>query len=348
MKKAAFIGAACALSVAGVAHAQSSVTLFGVLDAGVRYVKTGSQDQTQVTSGGIATSRIGFRGVEDLGNGLKAGFWLESQINGDNGTADTTKFWGRRSTVSLMGGFGEVRLGRDYSPVYRVILAADPFADTGLGAITSVFSGSTANTSTYAGVPYNTLKRQDNAVSYFTPENLGGFSAVITAAPGEGTTGNKLIGGNIGYKAGPAQILVGYSQTETTAEEDVKNWAVTGLYDWSGVKLSLGFSEQKYLSAKERHANVGAALPLGPGSFKASYVFSQGTGAFFTAGDGVKNKGQKIALGYQYDLSKRTALYTNAAYVKNEGGAAFVAAGGPPAVVNGNSRGVDVGIRHSF
>ena len=104
-------------SFAGVAAAQSSVTLFGVADASARQVKNGSAgSQKQLASGGNATSRFGLRGLEDLGGGLRAGFHLESGINLDTGTTDA-KFWGRRSTVSLLGGFGEVRLGRDRKSV---------------------------------------------------------------------------------------------------------------------------------------------------------------------------------------------------------------------------------------
>ncbi len=331
---------ALALASMGAAHAQSSVTLFGVLDAGVRYTKSGDVDRKLVSSGGLNTSRLGFRGIEDLGNGLKAGFWLESQVNGDDGTTQS-RFWHRRSTVSLIGGFGEVRLGRDFSPVYRVITAADPFGDTGLGAIADQMANTTIN-----GASYDTFKRLDNAVSYFLPDNMGGLTGMVTVAPGEGTTGKKLIGGNLGFKVGPVLLAGAYSETEII-DEDVKNWALTAAYDIGTTKLMAGYSELKYLSAKERHANVGAVIPAGPGSIRVSYVYTQGSGSTFEA-DGEKDKSQKIALGYEYTLSKRTSVYTTAAYVKNENGARFIVNQAPTLTSSSSSRGVDLGIKHSF
>jgi len=109
--------ALAALTFAAGAHAQSSVTLFGVVDASVVRMSSNTNSVTGLSSGGQSSSRLGFRGVEDLGGGLKAGFWLEGGLNTDNGTAAGFRF-DRRSTVSIAGGFGEVRLGRDKSPAY--------------------------------------------------------------------------------------------------------------------------------------------------------------------------------------------------------------------------------------
>ena len=112
------------LAASGAAMAQSSVTLFGIVDTGVGYIDNGGnevagstagQNKYGMTTSGNATSRLGFRGVEDLGGGLKAGFWLEGQIDGDDGNAAGFNFK-RRSTLSLMGGFGEVRMGREQTP----------------------------------------------------------------------------------------------------------------------------------------------------------------------------------------------------------------------------------------
>ena len=126
MKKS--LVALAALAVVSAASAQSSVTLFGVVDAMVGSYKTDSiGTATKMNTSGLSSSRLGFRGVEDLGGGMSAGFWLEAGINPDSGIgqgsttnnqASTTNNGGlvfnRRSTLSLMGGFGEVRLGRDY------------------------------------------------------------------------------------------------------------------------------------------------------------------------------------------------------------------------------------------
>src|SRR4051794_6397517 len=157
---------------AGVASAQSSVTLYGTLDVAGRYVKADGRDsRLSEATDGLNSSQLGFRGVEDLGGGLRAGFTLLSGVNPDNGTSNTTppaagglqrKFWNRRSTVSLFGPFGEVRLGRDYTPTFWNMTLFDAFGTNGLGSSTNVRQ-------LYNGT------RQDNTIGYFLPSNLGGF-----------------------------------------------------------------------------------------------------------------------------------------------------------------------------
>src|SRR3954468_16172170 len=119
---------------AGVASAQSSVTLYGTLDVNGRYVKADGQARRYSEgTDGINSSQLGLRGVEDLGGGLRAGFTLLSGINVDDGKSNATRFWNRRSTVSLFGNFGEVRLGRDYTPTFWNMTIFDAFGTNGLG-----------------------------------------------------------------------------------------------------------------------------------------------------------------------------------------------------------------------
>ncbi|MDE5144470.1 porin, partial [Paenibacillus larvae] len=123
------------LAASGAAMAQSSVTMFGIVDTGVTYVNHANAAGDSVyglTSSGSATSRLGFRGTEDLGGGLKAGFWLEGEIFGDNGNANGFNFQ-RRSTISLMGNFGEVRMGRELTPSYSKVSGYDLFGQAGIG-----------------------------------------------------------------------------------------------------------------------------------------------------------------------------------------------------------------------
>ncbi|RZL93992.1 MAG: porin, partial [Variovorax sp.] len=144
-----------ALTVGACASAQSSVTLFGVVDVSVSGYYNKSENifggsatasRTALTNSGYNTSRIGFRGTEDLGGGLAASFWIEGQINSDDGTGTSSatingatvptggQNWQRRSTVSLSGGFGEVRLGRDFTPTFWNDTVFDPFGSNGVGA----------------------------------------------------------------------------------------------------------------------------------------------------------------------------------------------------------------------
>lgn len=344
MKKSLLTLAALS-ALTGTAFAQSSVQIFGIIDAGARYVKNGSNNMTRVDSGGASTSRMGFRGTEDLGGGMKAGFWLETAVNPDDGSAGatvngTSRFWNRRTTVSLMGNWGEVRLGRDFSPVYRVATGSDPFGDTGLNGISRTWSTGAIN-----GASYFTHTRMDNSVTYFLPGNIGGVYGQASVAAGENSPGNKLIGGNIGYKAGPVDVSAAYSTTEVTTQK-VKHAAAALVYDLGVAKLGGVFSQLKYTTAKENHYTFNGIVPIATSSVRFSYTRSVGSGGTYTA-DGRKNISDAFALGYHYDLSKRTTVYTNAAYIKNKGGSAYVVSAGP--AMNGTkSRGVDVGIRHSF
>jgi predicted porin len=172
------------LATAGVASAQSSVTLFGIVDATLQHVtNSGGTKVTRLTNSGYNSSRLGFRGVEDLGGGMSASFWLEAGMNNDDGSGDPTNLnnqasgtgaavagrqgltFNRRSTVSLAGGWGEVRLGRDYTPQFWNLTVFDPFGTNGVGttqALNSIITGVTA-------------VRASNSIGYFAPGKLGGF-----------------------------------------------------------------------------------------------------------------------------------------------------------------------------
>ena len=130
-----------------------------------------------LSTNGLNTSRLGVRGVEDLGDGLKAGFWLETGLNPDTGTtSDGTRFWNRRSTVSLSGKFGEVRLGRDFTPSYTGNSDYDPFGDNGVAA-----AGKFAPK---FGTAVDTLTRADNEATYFLPSGLNGVYGQVSVAAG--------------------------------------------------------------------------------------------------------------------------------------------------------------------
>jgi predicted porin len=344
MKQIATLTLLAAASAAASAQT-SSVTLFGILDASVRNVKNGDQNITSLSSNGLQSSRIGVRGVEDLGGGLQAGFWLESAVNPDNGTADTTRFWGRRSTVSLISSsLGEIRLGRDYTPTYNSYADYDVFGTNGVANANNFLSalGSGATT----GI------RADNQVSYFTPANLGGFYAQATAAAGEGVAGNKYYGGRIGYRAGPLDVSGAYGETTVTpnaAGEDKLTVADIGAsYDFGVAKISGYYSRTEFDNLELGVINVGAQVPVGPGRVRVSYIRADASGSAPGGPSTEANDANQIAAGYVYDLSKRTAIYATAARIKNKGTAGFVIAGGPALPAGGKSTGYELGLRHSF
>lgn len=346
MKKSLFVLAVAALS-AGTVAAQSSVTLFGIVDAAARQVKNGSAgSQKQLASGAGATSRFGMRGVEDLGGGLRAGFWLEAGIALDTGVSDA-KFWGRRSTVSLMGGFGEIRLGRDYLPSFWNT-TADPFGLVGVGSIGSTFTyGAGSN----LGSPATTVLRADNVISYFLPGGLGGLYGQGSVAAGEGVNGNKYMGARLGYAAGPVNVAVGYGKTDTGTTPDFTQFNVMAEFNFGFAKLHSLYDVRKWNPRQEKLMMVGATVPVGSGALKFSYARADRSGGAVGSGFGNADDATLMAAGYSYDLSKRTTLYTTLSRVANKGARmSTVGSSGPFVGMLGGqtSTGFDAGVTHRF
>ncbi len=158
MKIHPVLAVAALSSIAGMAHAQANVEVFGLLDIGYLYTSSdGNGSVSSINTDGNTSSRLGFRGTEDLGGGLKAAFWLEAAVSPDNGTGGSTSLdnktaglsgingsqgltFGRRSTVSLIGSFGELRLGRDYVPSFNnLTVSMHPFGTNGVGNAGQLF-----------------------------------------------------------------------------------------------------------------------------------------------------------------------------------------------------------------
>lgn len=331
---------------AGAAFAQSSVTAFGILDVGVRYVDNDSAGhQWTMATDGSLQSRLGFRGTEDLGDGLKAGFWLESAVAADTGTANAQRFWHRRSTVSLISdSLGELRLGRDNTATYWNLNVFDPFNNNGVGAMTTLFPAAVASQAV------QTLVRADNVVGYFLPGNLGGIYGQAQYAAGEGNDDNKYVGGRIGYAAGPLDVALAYGQTWTTTPQRVKTWDAGVSYDFGIVKLFGQYAYLEYDQWDRTNYLVGATVPVGvAGLVRASYTYSKFDGPGCPPRLTNCDDGNQVALGYVHNLSKRTALYTTAALLDNASNGAISIPGGPAGIGRGEkSVGVEMGMRHAF
>jgi predicted porin len=346
---------------AGTASAQSNVTLFGVVDIGYNYIDNSGGKMHRLANDQMANSRFGVRGIEDIGGGLKAGFWLESALSADNGGVDTGRFWGRRATASLLGGFGEIRLGRDFVPTYTSWADYAVFGTNG-SAGSNVFNTCSPGTVCSSGATLSTLTRADNEVSYFLPSNLGGLIGQFSAAAGEGVAGAKYYGGRIGYAAGPVSAQVGYSSTEIApalinGDDTYVRWTVGASYDAGVVKVLGYYIDNKIGARKSQIYELGATVPVGAGLIRASWQHAkfEGTGAPLIA------EADKIGVGYVHNLSKRTALYATYAIIDNDTGATFnvgsngnsqSGSGGasvPPVVGSGTkSKGLDLGVRHNF
>ncbi len=387
MKKS-LLALAALVAFAGAASAQSSVTLFGVVDVNARSVTntvaqgTGSVSRrvNTLSTDGIASSRLGFRGVEDIGGGVRAGFWLEAALSPDTGAqggaagSAGTVTYNRRSTVSLMGGFGEIRLGRDYTPDFWNHTVYDPFGTNGVGSSVNTFG--TFNTST-------ALVRANNTIGYFLP-NLGGVFGQFQVSAAEGETGQKHIGFRVGYGGGPVNVALAYGRT------DVNNTGFSTA-KWTRVNLggsfNLGFmtlmaqynrgvgDSPRVATATPappagttddnvelNHYLIGGAIPFGASTIKFSYVGSDLKDSRNNGGANLSNRdASQFALGYQYDLSKRTALYGTGSRISNKKGTTARPIGGTYSVPTGvsaaalaapasgkASTGIEFGVRHTF
>jgi len=357
MKKSLIVLAVLAAS--GATMAQSSVTLFGVVDARIAHGTGEVSDKTQLTQGGLSSSRIGFRGKEDLGGGLAASFWLEAGVANDNGsgtvattnnqTADTSSIglsFNRRSTVSLEGGFGEIRLGRDFTPQYLNHSAFDPFGDNGVGATQLIASSLGGFTRT----------RASNSMSYILPANsLGGFYGQAQYYLGENSQNGAVTeddgngyGLRAGYANGPFNVAIAFSETQrartATGGGDIQAFNLGGSYNLGVAKISAVYSQDEVDGGDEGKGYLlGASVPVGAGEIRGSWA----TYKIDRAAGGAAPESSKFALGYVHNLSKRTALYATVAHLKNKGGAAM-ALNGAVTNANENSTGYDFGIRHTF
>ncbi len=332
MKKT-LIAFAALTAIAGVAQAQSSVTLYGLVDAFVGQTSTEKNSanpalaqaktkQTVVNSSGQNFSRWGIKGTEDLGNGMSAYFILESGFNTDDGTYATGVGFGRQSLVGLKGNFGSVSLGRQYTAHQILRNATNHMADTNFATTNSVW-GLTG------GVPaYNS--RANNSVVYASPD-FGGISGVVSYGMGENKNAPGNVNGDstdnvalhIKYANGP--VLVGYSHQEeklarvgALSQDKNKYDLFAGYYDFGVAKLNAGYQQSKNDTFKNKEYQVGVTVPFGAAALSAGYSHSKADAT------GISNKGNGVSLFGTYALSKRTNLYTGFLRTKLESANAAV------------------------
>lgn len=338
--------ALAALGAATGAMAQSSsVNLFGVVDASLAHISTKDGSVTGMANGGNSSSRLGFRGVEDLGNGLKAGFWLEGGINVDDG-GSSFKF-DRRSTLSLMGNFGEVRLGRDKTPTYQNLETFHAFGDSGMAAINGHNLISSSADGTLEG---SNPKRTSNSVSYLLPK-MNGIYGQASYAFGEKAKGNSnslssSMGVRLGYANGPLNVAMGYGVVKGGVVGNTVNYKNFNL----GASYNFGVVTPMVLIASERGNDkrvdlysVGVKAPVGPGELRASATMYKDKKAN-------EKDSLRLALGYGYKLSKRTELYATVAHMSNDDNAnRKLGTSLSHTVLPGkNVTGYEVGMRHNF
>ena len=196
------------------------------------------------------------------------------------------------------------------------------------------------------GLFQSTFVRADNSIGYFLPSNIGGVYGQAMVAAAEGVNTGKYIGGRIGFAAGPFDIAGAYAQSGIIGStEKAKDFNIGGSYNLGVVKLMGYYDQTKVLTAKETRVAGSVVVPLGQGEIHASV--SQGKLDTSPA-----PKAQQLALGYVYNLSKRTAMYGTVAQISNKNGATSSIAGGTAITAaptpGGKSKGFEVGVRHFF
>jgi len=380
-----------------VGGASAQVVIYGTVDAAVTSYSQDGYTKTGLGNSQLGSSKIGFMGTEDLGDGLKATFKLEGGLANDsgNGKASNTNNqasgaagqltqangtqgldFQRYSYVGLTGGFGEVRLGRDYLNVYQYATAGfDPFGTNGPADSAALTLNLAARLAPY------TAANASNMLGYISPK-MSGVTLRLQAFAGEGTNSTDGSGysAQAEYAVGP--LLVSGGQQVTTGTPKAAKPAVLspasagalatpGDYTQAalGASYDFGMAKVVFTSVQEKlvfndsatgtnNSNlIGVIVPLGAFNYKVSYIASVFNGG---ASADVDQKGTLIGLGADYALSKRTKLYGTLSQVTNDGGIAGTGsqiysagnfASGKTAGTDGKtptSNGAAIGIFHTF
>jgi predicted porin len=334
----------------GAASAQSSVTLFGLVDLSANRQTSNGLHTSTLDSNQLNSNRLGFKGIEDLGGGLSAGFWLEAGMNNDLGTGAATGgglSFNRRSTVSLISQtLGEIRAGHDYTPSFWNTVIFDVYGANGIGEGDNLTAFGPQQAVLHSGA--GTSVRANNSIAYFLPGNLGGVYGRAMVAPSESTTGpdgQKYYGGILGWAAGPVEIAVGYGDTKVAGpESDYKVFNVGATYDFGFVKIYGLYNESKFDPKTLKTEELSFGIPVGVDAINGSYTHASYSGSATTEDVG---SGNQYSIQYLHNFSKRTALYGGIAHISNKGGANF-ALGDVPVTAGNTVTGYNVGLRHSF
>jgi len=347
-------------SLTSTAFAQSSsVSVYGIIDVGVSRMDGGQSTLTfspialigrpsSWTERSATSSRLGFRGSEDLGGGLKANFQIEHRFTPDSGGVEprdgalTTVFWNAQSWVGLSGAFGEVRLGRQFVPAFHIGIGSDPWAyDYNVGGASNFTRGGNGVTMAY------------NAVVYRTPR-LAGFTAEIMVAAGEGGAAavnapagriGRDEGANVQYSAGPLWVGLGYNNARQEGTPTKNRFANLGIaYDFGFVRPIVSYAVGNNNVAGNpdtRTYFIGATAPLGQGRLRTILGrYDAAVGQNFNAANpslpqltGGQNT-TKFGLGYEYFLSKRTSVHADVGTAKTE--------------EVSRTNGLEAGLKHTF
>ena len=370
------LGAIALALAAPAAFAQSSVTLYGVVDLGGQYLSGHSKD-VQVISGGQAGSRLGFKGTEDLGSGYFADFVLEGGLNVDTGgSAQGGQLFGRQAFGALRTPFGTASAGRQYSSIYTQTGDFSEFANVNVGATTAVIGGfaggyepirgsaNNATTSTATGAELNgSPARVNNSFRYTTP-SFEGVKASFLYGAGEitgDTNGTRLFDYSVRYTNYGLDAFVSYvddkagnATTNPNLKTNVGIITASAAYTFGAFKVEGG-----YLSANDKRPAdqdgkgfwLGGDYKFGQNVVRAQWVQNNPNDKNTSLG-----KTNAFGVGYEFDFSKRTDLYTSFTRFQNDASpngtfAGRIGAAVPAGLTTAGDRSVSefvLGVRHSF
>ncbi len=356
MKKT-LVAAAVLASLGTAAFAQSSVTLYGRIDASLAKTETDNvgfvnnvdaDPGALIRSGAHTGSRWGLRGTEDLGGGLKAIFTLEQGFNVDTSTfSNAANQFNRQAFVGLDGGFGTVTVGRQYTLTDTNQANFDVIGLSGYSALGFAFNSNCTTVGVLAGQAIGDCGgagagggRINNSVIYSTPA-MGGFGAKLLWSPGEDKTAassaGQTYGGLLSYAAGPLGLGASWESFKVAGARAVQNYTFGASYDLGAAKLfgMIEGGKNKNTNAKDEGFALGVNIPLGAPSIQVSY-----------ARENQKIGGTKISktnafeIMGQYPLSKRTYVY--AALLKGDYNPTA------PALATQKTQNYGLGLVHNF
>ncbi len=352
-------------ATAGFAQAQTSVSVYGSFDGGVRsqnHVNSNGNSRTTMGSNGTYNSnRLGFKGTEDLGGGLNAHFTLESAFNTGTGATDSSRHFGRSAFVGLGGQWGSLDLGRQYTVAYRTVGTYDPFNYKFTGIIPTSQASISAGTRVDNDIQYTgTFGPVTARAEYALSERVGGGSAGSHAGIGATFASGPIALGAV-YTARKPDVRT-VAQVDANAPtnfQDNRSWTLGGAYTMGPARVAAGYARETQdlaagCEADQQNAWLGGSYNLNPAlALSAAYYHTKVDAGL--AGATADGKRGLFIVGATYALSKRTNFYADVDYARFKDGLAGSGSSPssgqlPLASPAGQDRmvGFSVGVNHLF
>ena len=287
-------------AMAAVTGAMADATIYGTIDAAYTSSKavtsaTNTNKTTSIGATNNGNSAIGFKGSEDLGGGLKASFQQEIGLSTDQ---NDTSYENRNSFIGLSGGFGDVKIGRQYNLAFYNIIANDPMGFSGLNSYVAALAGNPARTS--------------NMIVYTAPTVAAGVGIQVSKALGETTTTtasptktNDSTAWALTYANGPLYVGTTSEAVVTTASSKTKNTSSTITYDLGMAKVGYGVTKTSLTDSSKKGGMTSITVPVGA----ITAWYSTGDVKIATSATSGETKTKGSQYGLNYTLSKSTYAY---------------------------------------